>query len=217
MTNHDTNKREELIDAAEKLFSKNGYPKTSVDDICNEVGVAHGLFYHYFDSKKDVIGAITEKMMGGLESNLEEMVKDTEMGAEEKFRRFHSLSLQKKKKRPYLASSFSKKRSPRVYYNLFNKMVEVITPYLTEIVKQGIDEGMFHTEYPEQAVRFWLNGRLFLTGEDQLFREGILEDMKAEAFMVERLLGAERGFLTSFYEEREEEIKAFLEEARGGD
>ena len=207
-------RKEELIDAAENLFSARGFKQTSVDDICDEVGVAHGLFYYYFDSKEGVIEAITEKMIAELESHLVEIVEDTEMQADEKFKSFLDLSLQRRKERTYLLSFSSKKESPKLYYNLFEETVEMLAPYLTKIVEQGIDEGIFHTDYPEQTIRFWLNGRLFLTGEDQVVREGMFEDMIAEAFMVERLLDSEKRVLTSFYEEKEEEIKAFLQAAR---
>ena len=207
-------RKEELIDAAENLFSARGFKQTSVDDICDEVGVAHGLFYYYFDSKEGVIEAITEKMIAELESHLVEIVEDTEMQADEKFKSFLDLSLQRRKERTYLLSFSSKKESPKLYYNLFEETVEMLAPYLTKIVEQGIDEGIFHTDYPEQTIRFWLNGRLFLTGEDQVVREGMFEDMIAEAFMVERLLNSEKRVLTPFYEEKEDEIKAFLQAAR---
>ncbi|MEF8833092.1 MAG: TetR/AcrR family transcriptional regulator [Candidatus Thermoplasmatota archaeon] len=203
----------ELIDAAESLFSEKGFSETSVNDICDKVGVAHGLFYYYFDSKEDLIEAITAEVIGELESKLEAILEDLEMRADEKFIRFLSLSFQRENKRPYLASYFSKIDSPQVYYSLFDELVDILTPYLTEIVEQGREEGIFHTKYPEQTIRFWLNGRLFMVDKDDLFREEVFEDMMAQAFMLERLLGSERSFLTSFYEEKEEEIKTFLQKA----
>ncbi len=214
MRKNPEDRKEELIDAAEILFSEKGFNETSVDDICDEVGVAHGLFYYYFDSKEGVIESITERLIRELESNLDEIVEETEMRADEKFIRFLGLSFQRKKKRPYLASYFSKKDSPLVYYRLFEEIVNMLTSYLTEIVEQGIDEGVFHTEYPEQTIQFWLYGRLFLMGDDQLFKEGIFEELKAEASMLERLLDSETPFLTDFYKRYEDEIKEFIEDAR---
>ncbi|MFW5953460.1 MAG: TetR/AcrR family transcriptional regulator [Candidatus Natronoplasma sp.] len=207
-------RKQELIDAAENLFSKVGFKETSVDDICDEVGVAHGLFYYYFDSKEDVIKAITERLIAELETKLEEIVEDTEMQADEKFKSFLDISLQRRKEKTYLLSFSSKKESPELYYSLYDETVEMLTPYMTKIVEQGIDEGIFNTDYPEQTIRFWLKGRLFLTGEDQVVREGMYEDMIAEAFMVERLLDSEKRVLTRFYKEKEEEIKAFLQAAK---
>ena len=54
-------RRNEFIDAAEKLFKENGIVDTTVNAIVKEMDVAKGLFYYYFKSKDDVIDAISEK------------------------------------------------------------------------------------------------------------------------------------------------------------
>ena len=60
--NKDTEQRkQEFIDAAEKLFKENGIVETTVNSIVKELNVAKGLFYYYFKSKEDVIEAISEK------------------------------------------------------------------------------------------------------------------------------------------------------------
>ncbi|MBS3781778.1 MAG: TetR/AcrR family transcriptional regulator [Candidatus Thermoplasmatota archaeon] len=214
MRKNPEDRKKEIIDVAESFFSEKGYQETSVDEICDELGVAHGLFYYYFDSKEDVIEAIIERMIGELERRFEEIVEDEGMDAEEKFKKALSLSFQRKKKRSYLASYFSRKDSPRVYYSFFDQVVEMLTPFLTEIVEQGMDEGVFHTKYPEQTVRFWLNGRLFLFSKGYPDEDSFFEDMKAEAFMLERLLELDRPFLTEFYDRYEDEIKEYFEKAR---
>ena len=54
-------RRDEFVDAAEKLFKENGIVDTTVNAIVKEMDVAKGLFYYYFKSKDDVIEAISEK------------------------------------------------------------------------------------------------------------------------------------------------------------
>lgn len=53
-------KKELLLNAAEKLMSKKGYEKTTVEEITNEAGVAKGTFYVYFKSKEDVLFDLLE-------------------------------------------------------------------------------------------------------------------------------------------------------------
>ncbi len=48
-------RREELLDAALRLFADRGYHDTSVQAVTDAAGVAKGLFYHYFDSKEDLL------------------------------------------------------------------------------------------------------------------------------------------------------------------
>lgn len=54
-------RKQEFIDAAEKLFKENGIVDTTINSIVKELDVAKGLFYYYFKSKEDVIEAISEK------------------------------------------------------------------------------------------------------------------------------------------------------------
>ena len=51
-------KRQELLNAAEKLFCAKGYEDTSVQDILNVAEMSKGGFYHHFASKEDVIKAL---------------------------------------------------------------------------------------------------------------------------------------------------------------
>lgn len=67
-------RREEFIDAAEKLFQKNGIVDTTVNAIVKEVDVAKGLFYYYFKSKDDVIDAISEKYNKDFKRTIEKAV-----------------------------------------------------------------------------------------------------------------------------------------------
>lgn len=49
----DTVKR--IINASMELFSEKGFSSTSISDIAEKAGVAHGLFYFYFKSKYDIL------------------------------------------------------------------------------------------------------------------------------------------------------------------
>jgi len=54
-------RKDEFINVAEKLFKENGIVDTTVNSIVKDMNVAKGLFYYYFNSKDDVINAISEK------------------------------------------------------------------------------------------------------------------------------------------------------------
>jgi AcrR family transcriptional regulator len=53
-----TDRREEILQAAVRVFAQKGYHACRVSDIAAEAGVAHGLLYHYFRSKEDVLEEI---------------------------------------------------------------------------------------------------------------------------------------------------------------
>ena len=59
---HDSDdRRNQFINAAEQLFKEHGVVDTTVAAIVKEMNVAKGLFYYYFNSKDDVIEAISQK------------------------------------------------------------------------------------------------------------------------------------------------------------
>jgi TetR/AcrR family transcriptional regulator, fatty acid metabolism regulator protein len=51
-------KRQLILDAAVRVFAHKGYHTCRVGDIAEEAGVAHGLLYHYFDSKEELLETI---------------------------------------------------------------------------------------------------------------------------------------------------------------
>jgi TetR/AcrR family transcriptional regulator, fatty acid metabolism regulator protein len=73
-------KRTVILDAAVRVFARKGYHASRVGDIASEAGVAHGLLYHYFDSKEQLLETIFREtwteLVGALE-RVEEEVRPT--------------------------------------------------------------------------------------------------------------------------------------------
>ncbi len=53
-------RKNDIIICALKVFCEKGYDGTTVDDITKKAKISHGLFYHYFKSKKDIFLAVLE-------------------------------------------------------------------------------------------------------------------------------------------------------------
>jgi AcrR family transcriptional regulator len=51
-------KRRVILDAAVRVFARKGYHTSRVGDIAEEAGIAHGLLYHYFTSKEQVLETV---------------------------------------------------------------------------------------------------------------------------------------------------------------
>jgi AcrR family transcriptional regulator len=51
-------KRRQILDAAIRVFARQGFHACRVSDIADEAGVAYGLVYHYFDSKDQVLNEL---------------------------------------------------------------------------------------------------------------------------------------------------------------
>ncbi len=59
-------KRAQILEAAVRVFARRGYHGSRVGDIAAEAGVAHGLLYHYFSSKEQVLQTIFRENWGEL-------------------------------------------------------------------------------------------------------------------------------------------------------
>ena len=53
-----SDRRRQILDAAIRVFARQGYHNCRVSDIADEAGVAYGLVYHYFKSKDEVLNEL---------------------------------------------------------------------------------------------------------------------------------------------------------------
>lgn len=67
-----------ILEAANLLFSKNGYDATGVAEICREAGVSKGAFYHHFPTKQAVFMELMEGWLSGLDAGFQFMLTQTE-------------------------------------------------------------------------------------------------------------------------------------------
>jgi len=53
-----SDKRRAILDAAIRIFARQGFHSARVSDVAAEAGVAYGLVYHYFDSKDQMLNEL---------------------------------------------------------------------------------------------------------------------------------------------------------------
>jgi AcrR family transcriptional regulator len=70
------NKKQEILNAAEKLFNRFGIKKTAVDEIASTASVAKGTIYNYFGSKEGIIKEILTKKAAQLEESIESSIQN---------------------------------------------------------------------------------------------------------------------------------------------
>ena len=65
-------KRRQILDAAIRVFARQGFHSTRVSDIADEASVAYGLVYHYFKSKDEVLNELFVERWSLLRAAIEE-------------------------------------------------------------------------------------------------------------------------------------------------
>jgi TetR/AcrR family transcriptional regulator, fatty acid metabolism regulator protein len=85
-------RRRELLDAAVRVFARKGFHASRVGDIAEEAGVAHGLLYHYFRSKEEVLETIFREVWELLAADTDR-IEHADVPLREQLRRFARIYL----------------------------------------------------------------------------------------------------------------------------
>jgi AcrR family transcriptional regulator len=205
-------KRNEILDAALRLVYTKGYERMTIQDILDDLHISKGAFYHYFDAKQAVLEALIERMQQEVEQLLLPIVRDPDLPALEKLQRFlATIERSGMTHNAFIADLL------RVWFaddnaivreKVYEAMIGRRTPLLTEIVHQGIQEGVFTTPYPDQLGEVILSlargmgstmARLMLLfdqeGDESRFVEGVVATYAVYSDALERVLGAAPGYL----------------------
>ncbi|MCM3759842.1 TetR/AcrR family transcriptional regulator [Alkalihalobacillus oceani] len=82
----------QILAAAIKVFAENGIKLTKISVIAKEAGISHGLLYHYFQSKEEVLHASLEWATAGTNELFDEITRH-DFSALEKIRHFTKIAL----------------------------------------------------------------------------------------------------------------------------
>ena len=188
-------RKNEILDNAEKLFSIKGYSKTTVNDILLAVGIAKGTFYYYFKSKEEVMDAIVMRFIDNGIENIKAIAQNEILNAKEKLFQIIIFKSPNTMEKEHLLEQFHQADNAEMHQKSLVQTILRLTPILTDVVKQGIKEGSFNTPYPKEVVEFLLVSSQFLFDEGifSWTQEEILEKSKALIYMTEISLGAEKG------------------------
>jgi len=185
----------EILDAAELLFIAKGYEQTTINDILAKVGIGKGTFYHYFKSKEEVMDAVIERMVESLKAAAKAIADDTKLNAQQKVMQI-ILSLNvSESSNGKMIEELHQPSNAQMHQKSIVETILAVSPILTDVVRQGIGEGLYRTPYPRESIEFLIaaNQFIFDNGIFHWTPEEILEKGKAFAHIIELVLGAAEG------------------------
>jgi TetR/AcrR family transcriptional regulator, fatty acid metabolism regulator protein len=86
-------RRRQILAGAVRAFAGKGFHAARVGDIASEAGVAHGLLYHYFDSKEEVLRTVFSETWAALLEAVKTDVEESGTDAREQIRRLAAIVL----------------------------------------------------------------------------------------------------------------------------
>lgn len=148
-------KRNEILDTAQRLIHSKGYERMTIQDIMNELQISSGAFYHYFGSKPAVLDAFIERIREETEKPLLPIIRDHGLTAVEKLQGFFDtldrLRYENKADIVKLGLVWYADENAIVRQKVEEAVRDQRAPLLTQIVHQGVREGLFTTVYPDLA------------------------------------------------------------------
>lgn len=162
-------RRLEILEAAQELFMIKGYSATTVSDIVKKVGVAQGLFYYYFKSKKDVFQGVIELYAGQFIDLFLVILRDDTLSLEKKVEKFFEEFPGKGfSKIDNLVNELHHEEHIELHDQIANYVAEMVIPTFASTLQK-------QTDYDESqaylAARFIAYGIVGALSEYTLFTE----------------------------------------------
>ena len=191
-------RREEILDAAERLFAAKGFDNTSTGDILDAVGIARGTLYYHFKSKEDILDGVIQRLTDRLMQDAGAIVRRKELPVLERLTKaILSLNVESRIGLEIM-EQVHRPQNALMHQKMQTALLEGINPILTELVEEGVRQGICHTRYPESVVEMTILyantafDTLNVTGLSPAQRE---RKIAGFIYNLERLMGMAEGSL----------------------
>lgn len=149
-------RKQEFLEAALELFYQKGFENTTINNIIDEVGVSKGAFYHYFESKEEVLEIIAEQYVDRKLNIAEKILLEKNLNALEKFNKIIfdilDFKIQYSETRWKIYKISVRNNNIKLENQILENYLERAKPLYEQIINQGTTEGIFHTDYPEEVA-----------------------------------------------------------------
>jgi AcrR family transcriptional regulator len=197
-------RRNEILDAAQRFLYRKGYEQMTIQDILDDTHISRGALYHYFDSKQALLEGLIERTGEQGMQLIRPILTDPKLNALQKLQIYFDSAMRWKTTQKTMLIPIL-----RVWYSDDNALVrqkelaaskKIMIPMLTDVLRQGIKEGLLAAPHPEQMVEVLVSlilglsdalGELILAGQ-----AGTADLVRVEAtvtaftYSIERALGA---------------------------
>lgn len=188
-------KKELILDVALSLFLEKGFDHTSINDILKETKIARGTLYYHFESKESIMDAIIERASQQIIQHLEEITNHSGLNAQEKlFILFAGMKMQNLSGGQQMIDYLNQPQNALFHEKSNRMIIEKISPLLSNIILQGIQEKLFENDFPLESAE------ILLITLNEFLDTAFLSRQRIQAFIyiMERILGAKPSSLVSF-------------------
>lgn len=139
-----------IVELTEEKFFRDGFYKTTMDEIASELKMSKKTIYKFFPSKEDLVVAISKHFMEGVKSKIVPAL-NTDKNAIEKLAELnHILARVSEKVSPKRMDEI-KRYFPKLWIEIDSFRTKMMFANITKVIDQGKAEGLF-IDYPTPII-----------------------------------------------------------------
>ncbi|MBF8288255.1 MAG: TetR/AcrR family transcriptional regulator [Candidatus Rokubacteria bacterium] len=157
----DPDKPQQIIEAAVRVFAREGYYNSRVSDIAREAGIAAGTIYLYFKTKDDILVTLFRDKMAEFVGALRKAIAG-EPDAASKVRRLVSLHFSMLEENPDLAEvvQVELRQGQKFFRGASSQEIGAYFALIGSVLEEGVAERRFRSDLPVKVATKMLFGAM---------------------------------------------------------
>ena len=154
-------KHKQIIEAAVRVFARNGYYNSRVSDIAREAGIASGTIYLYFKTKDEILVTLFREKMAEFVATVRKAIA-AESDAVAKLRRLIRLHFKLLEEHPEMAEvvQVELRQGQKFFRGASANEVSGYFDLISSVLEEGMAAGLFRADLPVKTVRKVLFGAM---------------------------------------------------------
>ena len=168
-------RKKELLKIAYDMFLAQGYENTSVDEIIERAQIAKGTYYYHFQSKERMLEEVIDMMIDS-EAKMAEQIITMDIPVPQKIVMMITSMKPTEAEQP-IKNALFQPENVLMHHKVRKKLITIITPLLSEVIKDGVNEGIFECDNITERVK------MLLIISDGTFNEGSFSERDISVFI----------------------------------
>ncbi|HEY9289440.1 MAG TPA: TetR/AcrR family transcriptional regulator [Candidatus Dormibacteraeota bacterium] len=202
-----TVRRDAFLDAAQRLIQTKGYEAMSIQDVLDALETSRGAFYHYFDSKLELLEAVVQRFADAALATIQPVLDEPRLPALRKLEKLvGGLARFKAGRKELVVALIEVMNSDgnALFREKLRRMTATrMEPILSMVIRQGIQEGRLQISWPDQTASVLVSmihgyqdlaARQFIDRHaNRISFDEVKRTYRAFTEAFERILGAPQG------------------------
>ena len=139
-----------IVELTEEKFFRDGFYKTTMDEVASELKMSKKTIYKFFPSKNELVMAIAKHFMEGMKSQIAPTL-DSEKNAIEKLAELNNILARTSQKISAKRMDEIRRHFPALWNEIDSFRTKMMFGNITKVIDQGKTEGLF-IDYPTPII-----------------------------------------------------------------